>query len=141
MACDDNVVALLNDDLTAEVEAVLVYMHSHFVLEGEHHAQLEFLEIALDEMRHIQWLAEAIVGLGGEPELTPRKLRFAGRDLREAVAQAVGFEKGAIAQYNAHIEAISDPKIQRLLAHIRDEEEDHLEEFEELLEEAEGQED
>ena len=137
MADAAQIIRLLNDDLTAEVEAILVYMHAHFVLEGHCHTQLEMLEIALDEMKHAERLSEAIVDLGGTPELGPRQLRFAPPDLKATLQQVIQFEKDAIAQYTAHIEAIDDPKIKRLLNHIREDEEDHLEEFEELLEEAE----
>ncbi|MCX7597617.1 MAG: ferritin-like domain-containing protein [Armatimonadetes bacterium] len=141
MADKAEIIRMLNDDLTGEVEATLVYMHSHFVVTAHCPTQMEMFDIALDEMRHIEWLAEAIVELGGEPELTPRKVRYAASDPVAANRRGVELEKEAIEQYNAHIAAIADPKIQRLLAHIRDEEVDHLEEFEELLEEAEGPDD
>jgi len=141
VANNADIVRMLNDDLTGEVEATLVYMHSHFVVTGHCPTQMEMFDIALDEMRHIEWLAEAIVGLGGEPELTPRKVRYASSDPVEATRRGVELEQEAIDQYNAHIAAIPDPKIQRLLAHIRDEEVDHLDEFRELVEEAEGPQD
>ncbi len=135
MASRDDIIKMLNDDLTGEVEAILVYMKNHFVCERDCKTQLEMLEIALDEMRHVQWLAEAIVELGGTPELAPRQLRFAGDDPAEALQHGVNLEREAIEQYDKHIAAIDDPKIQRMLAHIRDEEVDHEEEFKELLEE------
>ena len=137
MADAAEVIRLLNDDLTGEVEAILVYMHAHFVLEGHCPTQLEMLEIALDEMKHAERLSEAIVDLGGTPELKPRQLRFAPADLKATLHHVIQLEKDAISQYTQHIEAIDDPKIKRLLNHIREDEEDHLEEFEELLEEAE----
>ncbi|MBC7286679.1 MAG: ferritin-like domain-containing protein [Armatimonadetes bacterium] len=135
------IIRMLNDDLTGEVEATLVYMHSHFVATKHCPTQMEMFDVALDEMRHIEWLAEAIVELGGEPELTPRKVRYASADPAAANRRGVELEQEAINQYNAHIAAIPDPNIQRLLAHIRDEEVDHLAEFSELLEEMEGYED
>lgn len=141
MADKADIIRMLNDDLTGEVEATLVYMHSHFVVTSHCPTQMEMFDIALDEMRHAEWLAEAIVNLGGEPELTPRKVRYASSDPVSADRRGVELEQEAIDQYNAHIAAIPDPKIQRLLAHIRDEEVDHLDEFKELLEEAEGPDD
>jgi bacterioferritin len=138
MADNTEVIRMLNEDLTGEVEAILVYSHSHFVLEDEAPTALAMLEIAIDEMRHVQWLAEQIVELGGEPQLLPHRVRFAGRDLAEALQRGIDLEREAIANYNAHIAAIADPAIQRMLAHIRDEEVDHEEEFKALLAEAKG---
>jgi rubrerythrin len=137
VADSEEVIAMLNEDLTFEVEATLVYMHNHFVLTRACGTQLEVFDIALDEMRHIEWLSDAIVGLGGNPELTPHQLRFAPADNIEACKRGITLEQIAIDGYNAHIAAIADPKLQRMLAHIRDEEVDHLDEFKELLEEAE----
>jgi bacterioferritin (cytochrome b1) len=137
VAGNDDVIAMLNDDLTFEVEATLVYMHSHFVVEGACETQMEAFDIALDEMRHIEWLSDAIVGLGGSPELTPRQIRYASNENADALRRGTELEQEAIDGYNAHIAAIADPKIQRMLAHIRDEEVDHLDEFTELLEKAE----
>jgi bacterioferritin len=139
VAANAEVIKMLNDDLTGEIEAILVYMETHFLMEDEHcPTSLAMFEIALDEMRHVQWLAEKIVALGGDPELTPRKLRFAGRDLQHAVKHGVALEEEAIEQYNRHIAAISDPEVQHMLSHIRDEEQDHRAEFEELVEDVEG---
>ncbi len=141
MAGDEEVIRMLNEDLTAEVEATLVYMHNHFVVTNHCPTQMEAFSIALDEMRHIEWLAEAIVDMGGQPELTPRQVRYATADAADACRRGIFLEQGAIDQYNDHISAIADPKIQRLLAHIRDEEVDHLDEFGELLEDVEGPDD
>ncbi len=134
MAEKDDMIRMLNDDLTGEIEAILVYMEAHFLMEDKHcPTSLAMLEIAMDEMRHVQWLAEEIAEMDADPELTPRKLRFAGRDLEAALERAVGLETGAIAQYEAHIAAISDAGVRRMLAHIRDEEEDHHKQFVGLL--------
>ncbi len=137
MAGNEEVIAMLNDDLTFEVEATLVYMHSHFVVGDSCETQMEAFDIALDEMRHIEWLSDAIVSLGANPELTPRQIRYASMEGAGAARRGVELEQEAIDGYNAHIAAIADPKIQRMLAHIRDEEVDHLAEFTELLEKAE----
>lgn len=131
------IIARLNEDLTGEVEAILVYMNHHFILDDKG-AELELLEIALDEMRHVQWLGEKIADLGGAPELTPRRLRFNGTDVKSAVSHAVMLEEEAIEGYRRHMEEIPDPKIKRMLNHIMEEEEDHHEKFTELLQELEA---
>ena len=128
----NQIVALLNDDLTAEVEATLVYMNHHFVV-ADPKVQLEMLETGLEEMHHIQLLAEKIVSLGGAPELTPRKIRFHGVAIADALANGVMLEQEAIANYRAHMAAIDGPPITAMLRRIMEEEELHLAEFSELL--------
>lgn len=134
-----DIIKLLNDDLTGEVEAILVYMNHHFTVKDDK-IKLEMLEIALDEMRHVQWLAEKISEMGEEPELTPRRLRFNGKTVKEALSHGKMLEKEAIISYEKHIQEIDDAKIKRMLNHIKEEEEDHLEEFSELLEKIEEEE-
>ncbi len=126
------VIARLNDDLTGEVEAVLVYMNHHFVV-PQHHTQLEMLEIALEEMHHIQQLAEVIVDLGGAPELTPRQIRFNGADVAGSLANGTMLETEAIDGYRRHIAEIDDPAIKRMLNRIMEEEELHFAKFSEML--------
>jgi bacterioferritin len=133
-----DIIALLNDDVTAEVEAALVYMNHHFVVPMAK-TQLAMLETALEEMHHIQQLAETIVNLGGQPELTPRQLRFNGTDVAEALAHGKVLETEAIEQYRAHIALIDDPAIQRMLTRIMEEEELHFAEFAEVLETVEAE--
>lgn len=151
-----NTISRLNNLLTAEVEAVLVYIQHHFIVKDNSKLQLELFEISLDEMRHIQWLADLIVELGGEPELAPRKLRFNGKELNDIILHEKMLEYEAIESYRKFLEEITisnrtisnsniplgkiDPnslKVARVLKHIKEEEEDHLEKFQMLCKESE----
>lgn len=139
------IVSRLNNLLTAEIEAILVYMNFHFILPDKG-VQLEMLEISLEEMHHIQQLAELIVDLGGEPEMTPRKLRLNGKDKKDVLLHSKMLEKETIESYFRFLEEITisnsniplekvdsnNLKTARVLKHIKDEEEDHLERFIEL---------
>jgi bacterioferritin len=127
-------IGLLNDDLVHEVEATLTYM-KHFIVIKECKPSREIEEIAIDEMRHAEWLGEIIVKLGGEPKIEHAPLDFGGRRTQDMLSRDVQLEKDAINQYQEHIDAIEDPKIKKLLTKIRLEEEEHLQEFKELLEE------
>jgi len=129
------VVELLNQDLSGEIEAILVYMRNAIVSGDEAcKAARELEEIALDEMRHAEWLSELIVELGGRPSMTHRELDFGGDSPKDFVRRVVELEKEAIAQYREHISAIDIPEVRERLEHILREEEWHLEEFEEMLE-------
>lgn len=90
-------VPLLNADLRGEHVAIVQYLTHAWQL-GEPWAS-RWESIARDEMRHFRWLAHAIVGLGGIPDLTPPPPPASDGDL---VRQDLAAEEAAIAQYRAH---------------------------------------
>jgi bacterioferritin len=87
-------------------------------------------------MRHLDWLAEAIVELGGIPSLERGTMRLGGEGVADWMGNDVLLEEGAIAQYREHIEAIDDPRIKRLLRRILSDEESHRVDFQEFVGEA-----
>jgi bacterioferritin len=67
------IVELLNKDLQDEHGAIIQYLnHAYGMGEGEMSCEIE--AISRDEMRHLDWLAEAIVELGGTPSLVRGKM-------------------------------------------------------------------
>ncbi|MBA4349281.1 MAG: hypothetical protein C0415_04745 [Thermodesulfovibrio sp.] len=126
------IISLLNKDLSGEIEAILIYMRDSFVT-GDCKPSREMEEIAKDEMRHAEKLAELIVDFGGIPAMEHRPLNFGGMDVKEYLKRLVALEKGAIAMYKEHIAIIPDKNIKKTLTHILHEEEEHLEEFSKLL--------
>jgi bacterioferritin len=126
------IIDLLNQDLTGEIEAILVYMRDSFVTpQCDPSRKME--EIAKDEMRHAEILAELIVDLGGTPSMLHKELDFGKGGTGGFLKKLISLEKGAIAMYNEHIEAIPNDKIKKKLTHILHEEEEHLEEFTDQL--------
>src|SRR5215813_42782 len=69
-------IKLLNDALATEIVCVLRYKLHYFVARGIHsgHVADEFLEHANDEQAHADRIAERIVQLGGDPDLSPKGL-------------------------------------------------------------------
>lgn len=126
------IINLLNQDLSGELEAILIYMRNSFVAD-ECKPSRAMEEIARDEMRHAEKLAELIVGLGGIPSMVYRELDFGRKGTKGALSRIVALEKGAIAMYKEHIEAIPDENIRKTLTHILHEEEVHLEDANKLL--------
>lgn len=126
------IIRLLNNDLTGEIEAILIYMRNSFVT-PECPPSRTMEEIAKDEMRHAEKLSELIVDLGGVPSMLHRELDFGKKGTTGYLRRLIALEKGAIAMYKEHIELISDEKIKKTLTHILHEEEEHLEEFTEQL--------
>jgi rubrerythrin len=61
----------------------------------------------------------------------PRKLTT--EEIMRAIRIDIAAELDAINLYQAHIDAIDDERVNRVIAHIRDEEKEHVAEFTSLL--------
>ena len=124
----DKIIELLNQDLEGEHGAIIQYLtHAYAMGEGEMACEIE--AIAREEMRHLDWLAETIVELGGIPSLERGKMRMGGQTVADWMRNNVLLEEDAINPYKEHIKAIDDPKIKRLLQRILSDEESHHGDF------------
>ncbi len=126
------IIDLLNLDLEGEHGAIIQYLtHAYGIGEGEMSCEIEAL--AREEMRHLDWLAETIVELGGVPSLKRGNMRMGGKAVSEWMANDVLLEDDAIKLYKEHIKAIDAPKIKRLLKRILSDEESHRGDFEHFV--------
>ena len=131
----EEIIALLNKDIEDEHGAIIQYLsHAYGMGEGEMACEIEAM--ARDEMRHLDWLAETVVELGGTPSLNRGTMKMEGKTVPEWMGNDVALEDGAIRQYEAHIEAVSDPKIKRLLKRILSDEESHRGDFQHFVDKA-----
>lgn len=132
----DEIIALLNQDLEGEHGAIIQYLtHAYSMGEGEMACEIE--AIAREEMRHLDWLAETIVALGGTPSLKRGAMRMEGESVVDWMKNDVLLEEDAMNPYREHIKAIDDPRIRRLLQRILSDEESHHGDFEHFVEKAE----
>ena len=124
----EEIIALLNKDLEGEHGAIIQYLtHAYAMGEGEMACEIE--AVAREEMRHLDWLADTIVGLGGTLSLKRGKMRMEGKAVSDWMKNDVLAEEDAITMYKKHIEAIGDRKIKRLLKSILSDEESHHGDF------------
>jgi bacterioferritin len=129
------IIELLNQDIEGEHGAIIQYLlHAYAMGEGEMACEIEAL--AREEMRHLDFLAETIVELGGVPSMKRGKMRMGGKTMSDWMSNDVLLEGDAIKQYKEHIKAISDPKIKRLLRRILSDEESHRGDFEHFVSKA-----
>ena len=129
------IIEILNRDLEDEHGAIIQYLrHAYAMGEGETACEIE--AFARDEMRHLDWLAETIVKLGGKPSLKRGTQILTGKDIPHMMQNDVDLEQGAIKNYTAHIKMIDDPTIQRLLQRILADEKAHHGKFEHFVEKA-----
>jgi bacterioferritin len=139
------VIKLLNDALATEYVCVLRYYRHYFMAKGmlADAVKGEFLEHAQQEQAHAGKLAERIVQLGGEPDLNPDTLTRRshaedkeGKDLRDMVRENLIAERIAIDSYREMINFVGDKDTttKRILEEILAQEEEHADEFADLLE-------
>jgi len=131
----DSIIALLNQDLEGEHAAIIQYLtHAYAIGEGEMACEIE--AIAREEMRHLDWLAETIVDLGGVPSLQRGEMRMTGQSVAEWMKNDVLQEDDGIKLYKEHIDVVDDPKIKRLLKRILSDEESHRGDFDHFIDKA-----
>jgi len=129
------IIDMLNKDLEGEHAAIIQYLtHAYAMGEGEMACEIE--AIAREEMRHFDWLAEAIVGLGGVPSIERGDMRLGGKTVPDWMKDDVQQEVDAIVMYGEHIKAIDEPKIKRLLERILSDEKAHRGQFEHFVDKA-----
>jgi len=122
------VIALLNKDIEGEHAAIIQYLvHAYAMGEGEMTCEIE--AIAREEMRHLDWLAEAVTELGGIPSFTRGAMRTTGKTVTSWMKNDVLAEEDAIKMYRDHIKIIDTVNIRRLLERILSDEQSHHGDF------------
>ncbi|MGV8960605.1 MAG: ferritin-like domain-containing protein [Stenotrophomonas sp.] len=138
------VIKLLNDALATEYVCVLRYYRHFYMAKGmlADSVKAEFLEHAQQEQAHAGMLAERIVQLGGEPDFNPDTLTARshaeykeGSDLRDMVRENLIAERIAIDSYREMINFVGDKDTttKRMLEQILAQEEEHADDFADLL--------
>ena len=122
------IIELLNKDIEGEHAAIIQYLvHGYAMGEGEMACEIE--AIAREEMRHLDWLAEAVTKLGGVPSFTRGAMRTTGKTVTAWMKNDVLAEQDAIRMYQGHIKAIKIPHIRLLLERILSDELSHHGDF------------
>lgn len=139
------VLKLLNEALATEIICVLRYRCHYFMAKGIHGKVVasEFLLHSNQEQAHADLLAERIVQLGGEPDLSPDSLTdrshaefVVGHTLLEMIREDLVAERIAIDSYREMIQYLADldPTTSHMLKGILAVEEQHAEELADLME-------
>ena len=137
-------IKVLNDALATEIVCVLRYKLHYFVARGIHSGQVadEFLQHASDEQAHADRIAERIVQLGGDPDLSPEGLRSRShteyvetKDLKRMLQENLVAERIAIDTYRELVAYFApfDPTSRKMLEEIMAQEEDHADDLADLL--------
>ncbi len=140
----ETVIKLLNEALATEIVCVLRYKRHYFMAKGISSLSVkgEFLQHAVEEQAHADQLAERIVQLGGEPNLSPEGILdrshseyVEGESLAEMIKEDLIAERVAIDSYRDMITYVGtdDPTTRKVLEKILAQEEEHAEDLSSLL--------
>ena len=130
----DDIIRILNEDFIRELEATLIYARNSFIMTDCASSRVTEA-IAVDEMRHMWWLADLITKRGGKPAMEHKELDFGGDDLERMLKKQISLESDGIEKYKKQIDSTKDPEVVGVLKHILDEEKRHRKEFKTRLEE------
>ena len=129
----EEIIRLLNEDFVKELEASMIYVRNAFIIPKCDPSRVTEA-ISIDEMRHMNWLADLIVRRGGKPSMEHMELDFGVEDLKGQLERQIALETEAIERYKKQIELIDDTEVVGVLKHILDEEKRHRKEFRMRLE-------
>jgi len=140
------VVKMLNEALATEIICVLRYKRHYFMASGINAQSVaaEFLQHANEEQAHADEIAQRIVQLGGEPNLSPEGLStrahseyVEGEGLIDMIKEDLVAERIAIDSYREMITYLGndDSTTRRMLEGILAMEEEHAEDLVTLLQE------
>jgi bacterioferritin len=132
-------IELLNRAVSDELSAVHQYMYFHFHLDDQGFGPLALLykRTAIEEMMHIERLAERILFLKGEVELVASVAVEKITEPEKVLAKAVAMEGQSIADYNESAKvcaAHSDAQSKQLFESLIADEERHQDQYEKQME-------
>jgi bacterioferritin len=129
---------LLNQAIAREIQVSVQYIWQHVQWAGVAHFSVkdELKKIAIAEMKHAEAIAERLFYLGGTPTTKPDPI-FVGKTLKEMMTKDMKDEESAVKLYKQTIitaEAEGDITTAQIFKKILQDEEDHHDFFQSLLE-------
>lgn len=125
---------LLNKAIGDELAAINQYMYFHFHCDDQGYDLLGalFKKTAIEEMRHVETIADRILFLKGDILMEPLQKVHYISDIKEMLILAAGEEENAIKMYNSFANQCAqnlDSVTKRLFEDIVIDEERHFDQF------------
>ena len=131
----DKVTQVLNWGIEHEYTVILQYLlHSYMTPNKD--VKKEMDDQAVNEMQHLGWLSEKMVGKKGTPKIEHTKVDKSTKTA-DMLRADIEIEKKVAAEYDRAAKEIEEPDLKELLARIRDHELYHVDIFSDLLKEEE----
>jgi len=129
---------LLNKAVSDELQAIHQYMYFHFHLDDQGFGPIAglFKRTAIEEMGHVELLAERILFLKGDVEMNPAGPVEKILEPGEMVKKAAAMEESSAADYNAaaiQCSANADSATKAIFEGLVGDEERHFDQFDQQL--------
>jgi bacterioferritin len=127
-------IELLNKAVADEMSAVHQYMYFHFHCEDQGFELLAslFMRTAIEEMEHIELLAERIIFLGGDVEMVASESVKKVQDVPKMLEMGIKMEQGSVRDYNLwanECSANADSGSKNVFERLVDDEERHYDQY------------
>ncbi|MDH5406422.1 MAG: ferritin-like domain-containing protein, partial [Candidatus Aminicenantes bacterium] len=132
----DKVTQALNWGIEHEYTVILQYLLHSYMAPNED-VKKEMDDQAINEMQHLGWLSEKMVGKKGSPRIEHTEVDKSTRTA-DMLRADIKIEKKVAAEYDRAAKEIEEPDLKELLIRIRDHELYHVDVFDDLLKEEEG---
>ena len=134
-----NSIEWLNQGVADELQAVHQYMYWHFHLDDLGFGPLALLlkRVAIEEMGHVERLAERILFLNGEVEIVPAGPVEKITDAQKILTKAAEMEQAGVASYNQSALKCgqnADAASKQVFEALVNDEERHFDQFDKQLE-------
>lgn len=129
----DKTTQVLNWGIEHEYTVILQYLlHSYMTPNEDVKKELE--DQAINEMQHLGWLSEKMVGMKGTPRIEHTEVDQSTKTA-DMLRADIEIEREVAAGYDRAAKEIEEPDLKKLLKRIRDHEVYHAEVFSDLLKE------
>jgi bacterioferritin len=132
----DKVTQVLNWGIEHEYTVILQYLLHSYMAPNED-VKKEMEDQAINEMQHLGWLSEEMVGKKGSPRIEHTKVDKSTKTA-DMLRADIKIEKKVATEYDRAAKEIEEPDLKELLVRIRDHEVYHADVFDDLLKEEEG---
>ena len=127
-------IELLNKAVADELAAVHQYMYFHFHCEDQGFELLAglFIRTAIEEMEHIELIAERIIFLGGDVEMIASTEVKKIQDVAKMLEMGIQMEQGSVRDYNLwanECSANADSGSKKVFERLVDDEERHYDQY------------
>ncbi len=127
-------IELLNKAVADELSAVHQYMYFHFHCDDQGFELLSglFHRTAIEEMQHIELIAERIIFLGGDVELAASNAVTKIQDVAEMLNMSIQMEQSSVRDYNLwanECSANADSGSKKIFEALVDDEERHFDQY------------
>jgi bacterioferritin len=127
-------IELLNKAVADELSAVHQYMYFHFHCEDQGFELLTglFIRTAIEEMKHIEFIAERIIFLGGDVEMVASEEVKKIQDVAEMLEMGIKMEQSSVRDYNLwanECSANADSGSKKIFESLVDDEERHYDQY------------